>query len=127
MINFLLQHQFWVAVVLYWIFSAAISALPEPSRSRARASRPEPNGSPGYLWLYRFLHTTAGNLTTAFNRLPGMKPFILLLLVPLVLSTTACAALIHTSIVAGRGPATIALTNKCAGRLLVAQIHDEYV
>jgi hypothetical protein len=30
MINFLLQHQFWVAVVLYWIFSAAISAMPEP-------------------------------------------------------------------------------------------------
>jgi hypothetical protein len=47
MINSLLQHQFWVAVVLYWIFSAAISALPEP----------KPNGSPGYLWLYRFLHT----------------------------------------------------------------------
>jgi len=117
MINFLLQHQFWVAVALYWIFSAAISALPEPN----------PNGSPGYLWLYRFLHTTAGNLTTAFNRLPGMKPFILLLLVPLVLSTTACAALIHTSIVAGRGPATIDLTNKCAGRLFVAQIHDEHL
>ena len=122
MINFLLQHQFWVTVVLYWIFSAAISALPEP----------KPNGSPGYLWLYRFLHTTAGNLTTAFNRLPGMKPFILLLLVPLMLSTTACAAhyrihpggdaVIHTSIVAGPGPATIDLTNKCAGVVFVAQI-----
>jgi hypothetical protein len=95
MINFLLQHQFWVAVALYWIFSAAISALPEPSRYRARASRPEPkpDGNPGYLWLYRFLHTTAGNLTTAFgNRIPGMKPFILLLLAPLMFSTTACAA-----------------------------------
>ena len=82
MINFLLQHQFWDAVVLYWIFSAAISALPEP----------KPNDSPGYLWLYRFLHTTAGNITTAFSRLPGFKPFILLLLVPLVFSTTACGA-----------------------------------
>jgi len=131
MINFLLQHQFWVAVALYWIFSAAISVLPEPN----------PNGSPGYLWLYRFLHTTAGNLTTAFNRLPGMKPFILLLLLPLMLSPTACAALdlrlvgvlpmneavIHTSIVAGRGPATIDLTNKGAGRVFVAQIHDEHL
>ena len=117
MINFLLQNQFWVALVLYWIFSAAISALPEP----------KPKGSPGYLWLYRFLHTTAGNLTTAFSRLPCMKPFILLLLVPLMLSTTACAAVIHTSVVAGRGPATIDLTNKCAGRVFVAQIHDEYV
>ena len=83
MINFLLQHQFWVAVGLYWIFSAAISAMPEP----------KPDGSPGYLWLYRFLHTTAGNLTTAFgNRIPGIKPFILLLLAPIVFSTTACAA-----------------------------------
>jgi hypothetical protein len=82
MINFLLQHQFWIAVVLYWIFSAAISAMPEP----------KPNGSPGYLWLYRFLHTTAGNITTAFgNRIPGIKPFILLLLIPIVFSTTACA------------------------------------
>ena len=122
MINFLLQHQFWVTVVLYWIFSAAISALPEP----------KPNGSPGYLWLYRFLHTTAGNLTTAFDRLPGMKPFILLLLVPVMLPTTACAvryrihpggdAVIHTSIVAGRGPATIDLTNKCVGGVFVGQI-----
>jgi hypothetical protein len=108
MINFLLQHQFGVAVVLYWIFSAAISALPEP----------KPNGSPGYLWLYRFLHTTAGNLTTAFDRLPGMKPFILLLLVPLVLSTAACAA----SVVAGQWPATTDLTNRCAGVVVVAQI-----
>jgi hypothetical protein len=82
MINFLLQHQFWAAVVLYWIFSAAISAMPEP----------KPGGSPGYLWLYRFLHTTAGNITTAFGRLPGMKPFILLLLVPIMLSTSACVA-----------------------------------
>jgi hypothetical protein len=82
MINFLLQHQFWAAVGLYWIFSAAVSALPEPG----------PNGSPGYVWLYRFMHTTAGNLTTAFSRIPGMKQFILLHLVPLVLSTTACGA-----------------------------------
>ena len=25
MINFLLQHRFWAAVILYWIFSAAVS------------------------------------------------------------------------------------------------------
>jgi hypothetical protein len=40
--------------------------------------------------LYRFLHTTAGNLTTAFsNRLPGLKTIITSVL---VLSMTACAA-----------------------------------
>jgi type II secretory pathway pseudopilin PulG len=83
MIEFLVQHQFWAAVAAYWIFSAAVSAMPEPG----------PSGSPGYLWLYRFLHTTAGNITTALgSRIPGLKTIPCLLLVAVVLSTTACAA-----------------------------------
>jgi hypothetical protein len=82
MIEFLIQHQFWAAVVIYWIFSAAVSAMPEAT-----------NASPGYLWLYRFVHTIAGNLTTAFgSRIPGLKIPVLLLVAPLVLSTAACAA-----------------------------------
>jgi hypothetical protein len=85
MIQFLIQHQFWVAVGLYWIFSAAISAMPEPKA----------NDVAGYLWLYRFLHTTAGNLTTAFGgKIPGLRPFIPpVLLLPLLLPATACAAI----------------------------------
>ena len=64
MIQFILQHQFWAAVVVYWIFSAAVSALPEPSG----------NARPGYLWVYRFSHTIAGNLSTAFGgRIPGLS------------------------------------------------------
>jgi hypothetical protein len=83
MIEFLLQHQFWVAVGIYWIFSAAVSSMPEP----------EAGGSRAYLWLYRFLHTTAGNLTTALGaRIPGLKIVGLLLLAPLVFTTAACAA-----------------------------------
>ena len=83
MMNFLVQHQFWAAVGIYWIFSAAVSSLPEP----------EANSSPGYLWLYRFLHTTAGNITTVFgSRIPGLKNLFLVLFLPIVLSTTACAA-----------------------------------
>lgn len=83
MIQFLLQHQFWAAVVAYWIFSAAISSMPEPV----------PNDSPAYLWLYRFLHTTAGNITTALGgRIPGMKVIAGILLLPLVFATSACAA-----------------------------------
>jgi hypothetical protein len=82
MFEFLIQHQFWAAVVAYWIFSAAVSAMPEPGA----------NGSPGYLWLYRFLHTTAGNITTALgSRIPGLKTMTGLLLLAIVLSTTACA------------------------------------
>jgi len=55
MFEFLMQHPFWAAVGVYWMFSAAVSALHEP----------DPNSSPAYLWLYRFLHTTAGNIATA--------------------------------------------------------------
>jgi hypothetical protein len=51
-------------------------------------------GSAGYQWFYRFLHTTAGNITTAFGgRIPGIRPFIPpALLLPLLLATPACAA-----------------------------------
>ena len=75
MIEFLIQHQFGTAVVLYWIFSAAVSSLPDPA----------PGGGPGYLWLYRFSHTIAGNLTTAFSgRIPGLKGIGLVLILPLL-------------------------------------------
>jgi hypothetical protein len=95
MLQFVLQHQFGIAVAAYWIFSAAVSALPEPAPYRARASRPEPlpTGNAGYLWLYRFCHTTAGNLSTAFgSRIPGTKILVSALIIPILFSTTACAA-----------------------------------
>ena len=55
---------------------------------------PEGRGSAGYLWLYRFLHTTAGNVSTAAlgSRIPGFKIVGPLLLAPLVFPTAACAA-----------------------------------
>ncbi|PYR95654.1 MAG: hypothetical protein DMG16_30005 [Acidobacteria bacterium] len=41
---------------------------------------PAANGSSGYLWPYRFLHTIAGNITTAFaSKIPGLKTLSLLL------------------------------------------------
>ena len=83
MIQFLLQHQFGLAVAIYWIFSAAVSAMPDP----------KPGDPGGYVWLYRFAHTIAGNLTTAFgNRLPVARLLPLVLMVPLLVSTSACAA-----------------------------------
>ena len=83
MFEFVTQHQFWTAVVIYWIFSAAVSSMPEPAS----------NGSPGYLWLFRFLHSIAGNITTAFgSKIPGLKTFVLVLTIPLMLATPACAA-----------------------------------
>src|SRR5689334_6828972 len=93
--EFLFQHQFWTAVVLYWIFSAAVSSMPEPPA----------NGSAVYLWFYGFCHTTAGNIATALttaaryrgcaspgNKIPGLKTLVPVLMIPLLLSTTACAA-----------------------------------
>jgi hypothetical protein len=83
MFQFVAQHQFWSAVVLYWIYSAAVSSMPDPAA----------NTSPGYIWLYRFLHTIAGNLSTAFSgKIPGVKTLVFILVVPLLLLTTpACA------------------------------------
>jgi hypothetical protein len=83
MFQFLMQHQFWSAVVLYWIYSAAVSSMPDPAADT----------NPGYTWLYRFLHTIAGNLTTAFSgKIPGLKTLVLILAIPLVLVSPACAA-----------------------------------
>src|SRR5579884_1893341 len=83
MLEFVLQHQSLAAMVLYWIFSGAVSALPDPG----------PGGSPGYLWLYRFSHTIAGNLTTVFgSRIPGLKAIGLILIVPLLWTASACTA-----------------------------------
>jgi hypothetical protein len=83
MYEFVTQHQFWMTVVIYWIFSAGVSSMPDPGSG----------GNAGYLWLFRFLHTVAGNLTTAFgSKIPGLKTMVFLLLMPLLFTTTACAA-----------------------------------
>src|SRR5262245_31606002 len=80
MFQFVTQHQFWSAVVLSWIFSAAVSAMPDP------------DANPAYTWLYRFLHTIAGNLNNAFSgKIPGLKTLVFLLILPFVLLTPACA------------------------------------
>jgi hypothetical protein len=82
MIDFFTQHQFWATAVAYWIFSAAVSSMPDPPAG----------GAAGYSWLFRFCHTVAGNLTTAFgNRIPGMKAAALLLVLPLAMSAQACS------------------------------------
>ena len=106
MIQFILQHQFWAAVAIYWIFSAAVSSMPEPAE-----------GSAGYLWMYRFLHTIAGNITTALgSRIPGFKIVGPLLLAPLVFPAAACAA--HYTV----HPGALNVTDSAAyDTLLIAQ------
>jgi hypothetical protein len=83
MFQFLVEHQSLAALAISWIFSAAVSSLPDPA----------PGGDPGYLWLYRFSHTIAGNLSTVFSsRIPGLKGIGLILVFPLLFSASACAA-----------------------------------
>ena len=80
MFTWITQHEFWVAVALYWIFSAAVSSMPAPAS----------NNSAGYSWIYRFLHTVAGNVTTAFgSRIPGAV-LGLVVTIPLLLFASAC-------------------------------------
>ena len=44
------------------------------------------------LWLYRFCHTTAGNLSTVVSsKISGLKVLIPLLMIPILFSTAACA------------------------------------
>jgi hypothetical protein len=107
MIEFAVQHRIWIAVALYWIFSAAVSSMPEPGSG----------ATSGYLWLYRFLHTLAGNISTAFtHKLPGLKTFVLLLLIPIALAASACA--VHYTI----HPGALNVADSAAyDALLVAQ------
>lgn len=57
--------HFWGLVFAYWIFSAAVGALPAPTAE----------SSLFYRWLFQFLNTLAGNITRAFSaKIPGLKP-----------------------------------------------------
>jgi hypothetical protein len=61
MFNIITDPNFWFLVGVYWIFNAAVGAMPEPL----------PN-SRGYEFLYKFLHTLAGNVQKAFAmKIPG--------------------------------------------------------
>ena len=81
MFTWIAQHESWAAVALYWIFSAAVSSMPAPGSSTGA----------GYLWIYRFLHTLAGNVSTALGtRIPGTLLGLAMTL-PLLLSVSACA------------------------------------
>ena len=121
--QFLTQHQFWSAVVLYWIYSAAVSAMPEPAACRPWASRPDPaaNKNPGYTWLYLFLHTLAGNLSTAFSgKIPGIKTLVLMLVIPLLLVTPACAGM-HFALPLGHPGALNQIDSAAYDTLLIAE------
>ena len=60
--QFLAAHQTIVALVSYYVISAAIGALPAPAADSGN----------GYKWFFQFSNTLAGNLSRAFSsKLPG--------------------------------------------------------
>jgi hypothetical protein len=59
------QHPALCCVGLYWLYSAIVGGMPEPS-----ATAPA-----GYKWLYRSLHILAGNLSAVMAaRYPNLIP-----------------------------------------------------
>jgi hypothetical protein len=82
MLEWILKHEFWAAAGAYWVFSAAVSSMPAPSA----------RGSAIYLWLYRFLHTVAGNVTTVLGKRITRIAAPLALAIALVLPVQGCAA-----------------------------------
>ena len=51
MIEFFHAHSYWFGIASLWLFSAAISNMPEPDSSSSK----------GYRWLYGTLHSLAAN------------------------------------------------------------------
>jgi hypothetical protein len=106
MFEFIAQHHFWAAVALYWIFSAAVSSMPDPAS----------NGGSVYLWIYRFLHTVAGNVTKVFGgKIPGaISGFLLTIVLLFTLSSCAGHYTVH--------PGALNTTDSAAyDALLIAQ------
>lgn len=62
MFNIIQDPNFWLLVGMYWIFNAAVGAMPTPTDT----------AGPWYGFAYKFLHTLAGNVTNAFGaKVPG--------------------------------------------------------
>ncbi len=57
MLSLITQHPAVFAIFDYWLFSAFVGGMPEPSAS----------SSAGYRWLHNSLHILAGNLSTAVS------------------------------------------------------------
>jgi len=59
----LANHPIWDTIIIFWIISAAVNALPEPSET----------SSSWYRWTYTFLTTLVGHLHDAINQRKQVK------------------------------------------------------
>ena len=57
-LNILGDWHFWALASSFYLFMAFVSGMPEPM----------PNGSPGYLWLYRSLHAFSANVSALVGK-----------------------------------------------------------
>ena len=62
--NFILDHQAIFALGGYFLFSAIVGGMPDPTTT----------SSTGYQWLFKTLHLLAGNITAAFqSKYPNLQ------------------------------------------------------
>lgn len=66
LVELLSNPLFWKILISYWVFSAAVGAMPTPQQS----------SSGFYIWGFRFLHGLSGNLNRAAValKIPGGAP-----------------------------------------------------
>ena len=55
--NFIEAHQAIFALGSYFLFSAIVGGMPDPTAT----------SSTGYQWMFKTLHLLAGNITAAFQ------------------------------------------------------------
>jgi hypothetical protein len=58
------NHPIWDTIIIFWVISAAVNALPEPSET----------SSGWYRWVYTFLTTLVGHLHDAINQRKQPRP-----------------------------------------------------
>lgn len=59
-------HQVLATLTAYWLFSAAVSPMPQP----------KPGGSGFYAWAYGFLHAILQLASGAIMRIPALRNFL---------------------------------------------------
>ena len=63
--QFIAAHLFWTGVIAFWVFSAAVSAMPQPASSSSNF----------YNWLFGFLTLVRADFAGAFgSKIPGTAP-----------------------------------------------------
>jgi hypothetical protein len=60
----LVNHPIWDTIIIFWIFSAAVNAMPEPTST----------SSGFYSWVYVFLTVLLGHVSDAIHRRPNTVP-----------------------------------------------------